>query len=137
MSAEANKAAIRHYIEEAWNKGNVGIMDELMTPGYQRHLTSATLDREGQKQRILGFRHAFPDIRLTVKSMVAEGDLVTFHLELAGTHQGTFMGVPATGKQMRTAAIDIARFVEGKIVEHWGVTDLLAVLQQIGAVPPS
>lgn len=135
MSAEANKAAIRHYIEEAWNKGNVGIIDELMTPGYQRHLTSATLDREGQKQRILGFRLAFPDIRLTVKGMVAEGELVTFHVELAGTHQGAFMGVSATGRQIKTAAIDIARFENGKVAEQWGITDLLAMLQQIGGLP--
>jgi steroid delta-isomerase-like uncharacterized protein len=135
MPTEANKAAIRHYIEEAWNKGNVGIIDELMTPGYQRHLTGTTLDREGQKQRILGFLGAFPDIRLTVQGMVAEGDLVTFHLELVGTHQGAFMGVPATGKLVNTAAIDIARFEHGKVVEQWGVTDTLAVLQQIGGFP--
>ncbi len=135
MPTETNKATIRRYIEEAWNKGNVGIIDELMAPGYKRYLTGATLDREGQKQRILGFRRAFPDIRLMVERMVAEGELVTFHLLMSGTHQGTFIGVPATGKRMKTAAIDIARFENGKVVEQWGVTDLLAVMQQIGAIP--
>lgn len=135
MSAETNKAAIRRYIEEAWNKGNVGIIDELMAPDYKRYLTGATLDREGQKQRILGFRRAFPDIHLAIERMVGEGELVTFHLLMSGTHQGTFLGVPATGKQMKTIAIDIARFEDGKVVEQWGVTDLLAVMQQIGALP--
>jgi steroid delta-isomerase-like uncharacterized protein len=134
MSAETNKAAIRRYIEEAWNKGNVGIIDELMAPDYARHMTSGMLDREGQKQRILGFRQAFPDIHLTVERMVAEGELVTFHLLMIGTHQGAFMNVPATGKQVKTAAIDIARFENGKVAEQWGITDLFAVLQQIGAV---
>jgi steroid delta-isomerase-like uncharacterized protein len=135
MSAETNKAAIRRYIEEAWNKGNVGIIDELMASDYARHMTNAALDREGQKQRILGFRRAFPDVHMIVERMVAEGELVTFHLLMSGTHQGTFMGVPATGKQVKAAAIDIARFEDGKVVEQWGITDLFAVLQQIGAVP--
>jgi steroid delta-isomerase-like uncharacterized protein len=135
MSADTNKAAIRHYIEEAWNKGNVSIIDEVMAPNYARHMTSTTLDREGQKQRILGFRRGFPDVHITVVELVAEGELVTFRMAMTGTHQGAFMGTPPTGKQVKTIAIDMARFEHGKVVEQWGVTDMLAILQQIGAVP--
>jgi predicted ester cyclase len=135
MSAEANKAAIRRYFGEVWNKGNMGVLDEVMAPHYVRHLTGAALDREGQRQRILGFRRGFPDLHLTVEELLAEGELVSFRLTLAGTHQGPFLGVAPTGKPMRTVAIDIARFEGGKVVEQWGVTDTLAILQQLGAAP--
>ena len=137
MSAEANKAAICHYIEEAWNKGNVDIMDELMAAHYARHMaiSAPPLTREGQKQRILGFRRAFPDLRLTIEDMVAEGEKVSFRLTLRGTHRGEFMRVPPTGKQIVVGAVDVARFEDGKVVEQWGQTDLLGWLQQLGAIP--
>ena len=137
MSAEENKATIRRYVAEAWNKGNVTIMDELMAPNYARYMafSASPLNREGQKQRILGFRRAFPDIQLTIEDMVAEGDKVTFRLTLRGTHQGEFQGRPPTGKQIAVGAVDIARFEQGKIVEQWGQTDMLGLLQQLGAIP--
>ena len=137
MSAEENKASIRRYVEEAWNKGSVDIIDELMATHYARHMaiSAPPLTREGQKQRILGFRRAFPDLRLTIEDMVAEGEKVSFRLTLRGTHQGEFMRVPPTGKQIVVGAVDVARFEDGKVAEQWGQTDMLGLLQQIGAVP--
>ena len=137
MPAEENKASIRRYVEEAWNKGNVDIMDELMAAHYARHMaiSAPPLTRDGQKQRILGFRRAFPDLRLTIEDMVAEGEKVSFRLTLRGTHQGDFMHVPPTGKQIVVGAVDVARFEDGKVVEQWGQTDMLGLLQQLGAIP--
>lgn len=137
MSTEANKAAIRRYVEEAWNKGNVNIIDELMAAHYARHMaiSASPLTREGQKQRILGFRRAFPDLHLTIEDMLAEGEKVSFRLTLRGTHQGEFMRVPPTGKQIEVGAVDVARFEDGKVVEQWGQTDMLGLLQQLGALP--
>ena len=137
MPAEENKASIRRYVEEAWNKGNVDIMDELMAAHYARHMaiSAPPLTRDGQKQRILGFRRAFPDLRLTIEDMVAEGEKVSFRLTLRGTHQGEFMHVPPTGKQIVVGAVDVARFEDGKVVEQWGQTDMLGLLQQLGAIP--
>lgn len=137
MSAEENKALIRRYVEEAWNKGNVNIMDELMAEHYARHMaiSAPPLTREGQKQRILGFRRAFPDLHLTIEDMLAEGEKVSFRLTLRGTHQGEFMRIPPTGKQIAVGAVDVARFEDGKVVEQWGQTDLLGLLQQLGAIP--
>jgi len=54
---------------------------------------------------------------------------------MKGTHSGECMGVPATGKQVNVSAIDIFRFADGKLVEHWGVTDAMALMQQFGAIP--
>lgn len=137
MSAEENKATIRRYVEEAWNKGNVSIMDELMAAHYVRHMaiSAPPLTREGQKQRILGFRRAFPDLQLIIEDMLAEGEKVSFRLTLRGTHQDEFMRVPPTGKQIVVGAVDVARFEDGKVVEQWGQTDMLGLLQQLGAIP--
>jgi steroid delta-isomerase-like uncharacterized protein len=134
MSAEENKAIIRRYLEEAWNRGNLTILDELMTPDYARYMSGQPpLDREAQKRRIASFRQAMPDVRLTLEDLVAEGDRVVFRITLHGTQEGAFMGVPPTGKAVSIAAIDIARLDGGKIVEHWGQMDTYGLLRQLGA----
>jgi steroid delta-isomerase-like uncharacterized protein len=134
MSSEENKAIIRRYLEEAWNRGNLTILDELMSPDYARYLSGqAPLNREAQKQRIASFRQALPDVRLTLEDLVAEGDRVVFRITLHGTQQGALMGVPPTGKSVTIGAIDIARLEGGKIVEHWGQMDTYGLLQQLGA----
>jgi len=136
MSTEENKVIVRRYLEEAWNQGNLTILDELMTPGYARYMSGQPpLDRESQKQRIASFRQALPDVRLTLEDLVAEGDRVVFRITLHGTQLGTLMGVPPTGKAVTIAAIDIARLEGGKIVEHWGQMDTYGLLQQLGASP--
>jgi predicted ester cyclase len=137
MSAEENKAIVRRYLEEAWNKKNVGIIDELMAPNYARYLPGqdAPLDREGQKQRISGFHTAMPDLAYFIEDLFAEGDKVTFRIKICGTHQGAFMGAAPTGKQLTVTAIDIAHLENGKIVDHWGQMDMLGLMRQIGQIP--
>ena len=137
MSIEDNKAIVRRYLEEAWNQGNVGILDELMAPTYARYMSgqASPLNREGQKQRITTFHSALPDLHLTIEDLIAEGDKVVFRITVRGTQQGTLMGIPPTSKQVSLTAIDIACVADGKIVEHWGQMDTLGLLQQIGAIP--
>ena len=136
MSVEENKAIVRRYLDEAWNKQNVNILDELMTPDYARYVgtSGARLDREGQKQRLAGLHKAFGELQLVLDDMLAEGDEVTIRIRLIGTHRDTFMGVPATGKRITIVAIDILRLVDGKVAEHWGVMDTYGALQQLGAI---
>jgi steroid delta-isomerase-like uncharacterized protein len=138
MSAEENKAIIRRYIEEAWNKGNVNIIDQLMAENYARYMAGPEppLNREGQKQRIRAFRLAFPDFHLTIEDMIAERDEVAFRMTGTGTQEGTFMGIAPTGRQTSIIIIDIARFANGKIVEQWGSRDDLGMLQQLGVIIP-
>ena len=111
----------------------MGIIDEMMAPNYARYMNGPQppLDREKQKQRILGFRTAFPDIRINIVDSVASGDKVVSRMEGSGTHQGEFLDVPSTGKSVAIYAIDIVRFADGKIVDQWGVMDMLSILQQI------
>ncbi len=136
MSPEENKAIVRRYLDEAWNKGNLNIFDELMTPDYRRYIgiSGAYLDREGQIKRIAGIRAAFEPIQLSLDGILAEDDKVTIFIRLNGTHRDTFMGVPATGKEITIGAIDILRLADGKVVEHWGVMDTYGLLQQLGVV---
>ena len=137
MSTEENKAIVRHYLDEVWNKGNVSIIDEVMAPTYARYMNAsrAYLDRERQKQRISGIRKAFSELALTLEDITAEGEKVTIRVTLHGTHTGNFMGVPATGKQIAIEAIDILRLVDSKVVEHWGVMDTFGLMQQLGVIP--
>jgi predicted ester cyclase len=78
---------------------------------------------------------AFPDLHLTIEDLIAEGDKVVDRQTARGTHQGTFMGIPPTGKQITVTAMNISRIVGGKIVEHWVELDTLGMLQQLGVVP--
>ena len=136
MSAEENKAIVRRYLDEAWIKRNVDILDELMAPDYARYLPGQDqpLDREGQKRRIAGFHAAMPDMDFLIEDLFAEGDRVVFRVMIRGTHTGPLMGVAPTGKQLTVTAIDIARLENGKIVDHWGQMDMAGLMRQLGLI---
>ena len=137
MTTEDNKAIVRRYIEEAWNKGNVSVIDDLMSEDYARHVSGcpAPLTREGHKKRILQIHRALPDVTMTVEDMIAAGDRVVSRVVLRGTQRDTFMGIPATGRQVTITGIDIARVVNGRLVEHWAEMDTLGLIKQLGALP--
>jgi len=79
---------------------------------------------------------AFPDLRMDVQDVIASGDKAVARLKVTGTHQGEFMGIPATGKSAAVNLIDITRFGDdGLAREHWGVVDQLALMQQLGVIP--
>ena len=136
MSAEENKALVRSYIEKVWHQKNSAAIDEFLAVNYQRHTSPnlAPLNREGQKQRLVGIRAAFPDITLTLEEILAEGDRVAFRSTIRGTHKYIFQGIPSTGRQVTVSLVDIVRVEDSKIVEHWGGPDFLDWLQQLGAV---
>jgi len=81
-------------------------------------------------------RSAFPDLHATMEDIIAEEDKVAIRYSVRGTHRGEFMGMAPTGKHFTISGIEILRFAGGKAVEHWGVTDQLAMMQQLGALPP-
>lgn len=132
---EANIATFRRAIDEGWNKGNLESIDELFAPDFVEHQAGIAPGRDGVKGSIQTLRTAFPDLHLTVEDAIAEGDKVWLRLAATGTHSGPFMGSPGTGRQIELTVIDIARLVDGRLVEHWGVADRLSVGQQIGLVP--
>lgn len=135
---ERNKAAIIRWLEEGDNKNQPEIADEVFAPDVvMYHPTSPTplVGVEPIKMGTIGMRQAFPDFHGTIEDVFGEGDRVTVRWTLRGTHQGAFMGLPATGKSFVQPGISVYRFVDGMVVEAWYAVNMLDFLQQIGAMP--
>jgi steroid delta-isomerase-like uncharacterized protein len=138
MPTEQNKELATRMIEEIFNRGNIGKADEFLAPDFvEREELPPGLPggREGVKQLTVMLRSAFPDLKVTVDDIVAEGDKVVIRQTWTGTHTGgEFMGVPPTGRSVSVGVIDIIRVADGKFAEHWGQMDSMAMLQQLGAI---
>ena len=135
--SEQNKDLARRFYEEVLNRGDIDRVDELCTADIVDHEAPPGTPEgiEGVKMFARMMREGFPDLRVTVEDIVAEGDRVAARAQFTGTHQGEFMGVPPSGNRVEYEAIDIVRVVDGKAAEHWGVTDNMALMEQIGAFP--
>lgn len=137
MSAEENKAMVRRFVEEAFNKGNLDVADEVYAPSFTHHGPADPEERtpEGVKQFVGIYRDAFPDLDTTVEDVISEGDTVVYRWTARGTHQGDLMGVAPTGNGVTITGITIERFSGGRIVEEWNNFDRLGMMQQLGVVP--
>ncbi len=123
MSAEENKAIIGRYFEAL--RGKVKHPEEM----------AEFVAEDPLKEHIAFFDTVFPRYELVSERMVAEGDLVSVIGRVRGTHMGELMGIPPTGKTVEFPIHITYRLADGKIVEHWMLTDNLSMLQQLGAVP--
>jgi steroid delta-isomerase-like uncharacterized protein len=133
---EANKAIMRHYVEDLVNQHDLSELDRWFVPDYIDHVMGRDiLGPEGYRQSVQPLWQGFPDVRYEIQQMVAEGDRVATLFKATGTHQGAFFGVPPTGKPIEIYGITIERIVDGKLYEGWSVPDMLGLMQQIGAVP--
>ncbi|PJJ58624.1 ester cyclase [Hymenobacter chitinivorans] len=132
--AEENKAIIRRYNQEGIAQGNAATLRELLSPGFINHSAPAGADN-GPAGMLYTFlqvlRPAFADLQVEVYDQVAEADKVTTRKALKGTHTGELLGIAPTGQAVVINVIDIYRLHEGKLVEHWGVNTLPAVLAQL------
>ena len=137
MSTEVNKASMRRFYDEVFNKKNTAAIDEFIDPHQVDHAAPPGTPGglEGARQTVTMYLTAFPDLYFTVEDLIAEGDKVVARLTVRGTQQGVFMGIPPTGKHVTVTAIDINRFAGGKSVEHWLNMDTLGLLQQLGVIP--
>jgi len=134
MSLEENKAIIRRVIE-AVNKQNLASLDELIAPDFVYHThTQQIQGLEVLKQVIEDEIKGFPDLHVTIEDIIAEGDKVCVRLKETGTHIGEFRGLAPTGKKLSYTAITIWRIVNGKVVEGWGVYDMLDYYKQLGVI---
>jgi steroid delta-isomerase-like uncharacterized protein len=139
MSTEQNKTIVRRYWEEIWNQGNLAVVDELIAADFDGHPAPSDADfgrgPAGQKQLVGLYRGAFPDMRMTIDDMAADGDRVVLRWTARGTNTGEMMGMPATGKPATVTGIVINRLAAGKIAEGWTSFDALGMLQQLGVIP--
>jgi steroid delta-isomerase-like uncharacterized protein len=90
---------------------------------------------DGVRNVFATLHQAFPDLHISIEDLIGEGDKVVTRERITGTHRGNYMGLPATGKQVAYDEIMIARFADGRIVEYWGVVDVLSLMKQLGASP--
>jgi len=138
MAADKNEETYRRLIDEGFNKGNLAAVDEIVAADLKEHENMPpgfTPGREGLKALITALRTAFPDGRTTIDDITVAGDKVWSRGTNRGTNTGPFMGMPATGKKVTYEFMDTCRFAGGKLVEHWGVTDGVAMMQQLGSIP--
>ena len=118
MGIEENKTAQRRIIDEVINRKDLDLSDELFSEEHQLHPDTPGITRgpEGMKRAFAGLHEEFPDVRVEIESMVAEGDMVAVRLTFSGTHA-------PTGEQATWPEMVFTRFSEGKAVESWEVTD--------------
>ena len=136
--SEENKTSVRRLFDELWNKGNLSVADDLFAPAYEHHDASTPdvgCGPESEKKRATLYRTAFPDLRLTIKDIIAEGETVMARWSCRGTHKGDLSEIAPTGRQINISGVSIARFASGKMVEGWVNWDALGLLQQLGVVP--
>lgn len=136
---ETNQELIEHLVEQAWNNGNLGVIDDVVASDYVLHDPTFPMPihgSEGFKEYIFAMNSPFPNARITVEAIIAQGDKVAVRWTYTGTQEREMMGIPATGRTVTLNGITIHRLADGKIVESWFCYDMFGLLQQLGVIPP-
>jgi steroid delta-isomerase-like uncharacterized protein len=137
---DAKAVVIRRYFAELFNHGRVELVSELLHPEYVNHSPGApTLPRgrEGVVIVVEALRRGMPDLNYEIEDMVVGQDSVAVRTTLTGTHRGELFGLPPTGQRINVTQMTFERFREGQIVAHHRLTDELAMLRQLGVLPPA
>jgi steroid delta-isomerase-like uncharacterized protein len=134
---EHNKAVSRRWIE-VFNERDDAAEADVRAPDYVAYapasLEPAPLDSAAWTRFLAGFVQGFPDLQITVEDAVGEADLVAQRVHFTGTHTGEFQGLPPTHRTVSFAGLELNRFVDGRVAEHWFQLDALTLLQQLGLV---
>ena len=135
--SEDNKARVREFIDRVLTAGEIDVtgdyfrddvVEEVPFPGQGPGL-------QGLKETLTRIRHAFPDSKWSVEEQIAEGDKVLTRFTWSGTHQGEFLGIPATNRHVQVWGMVIDRFEDGKVKSTRILLDTLSMMQQLGVVP--
>lgn len=132
VNQKSPKELATEAITEIFLKRNPEAIEKYVSNDYRQHQPGLTDGKKPFKEYLVKLFSAFPDYRGEIENVVAEGDLVSFHLTWEGTHSGEFFGVPATGKKISRRTADILRVKDGKLVEHWGIVDQTDMLKALG-----
>lgn len=131
------KALIKRFNDEIMNQGKLEVIDELISEDLVEHAAPPGMpqNRDSVKAFVQMFRDAFPDIKVTTIAVVVEGDEAWMQSSFTGTHKGELMGIPPTNKKVEVTQFDRVKFKDGKAIEHWGVSDDMGMMAQLGVVP--
>ena len=136
MSEERNKELFRRVIEEGYNKGHLETLNELFSPSFIEHQNGIQPPNlVGLKESVRSLRSGFPDLHLSIEDLWTSGDYTFARIVARGTQNGQFMIFPPTGTSITIDVIDICRFQNGIIAEHWGIADRFSLMQQLGVIP--
>ena len=135
MITDDNKALVQRFYDEVINQKNLAVLDQFVSPNAVNHTVPAGLP-QGPSQFLGMHFNAFPDVKVTVEDLLADGDKVIARVSVRGTQQGAFGSIHPRGKPITVMTINIFRIANGKMVEHWGLADRLSALQQLGVVLP-
>jgi steroid delta-isomerase-like uncharacterized protein len=138
MTATGNRALVARYYEDIWNAGNVAAADEILSSTFTLYPPDAPEGLRGRatyKAYVELHCRAFPDLRITVKDVLAEGDKVAVQWTMQGTHHGAFGSVMPTGAEVIVRGMDLVHIAGGRIVALHSYFDLLTVVQQLRAHP--
>lgn len=136
--AALHKAILRRFYEQAINQGDDAAIDQIVAPDFVDHTPPAPglpPGPAGVKAAIADLRAAFPDLHIEVEELISEFAFVYARCTMTGTHQGAYLGIPATGTRVRVTGVDIIRFEQSKMAERWGQQERLNLLRQLGAIP--
>jgi predicted ester cyclase len=134
--SEENKIVVRRIVEDYWSKKNPSLAGELLAPNCSVHTPNGDLQGiEGAALLYDIFATAFPDFRMTIDDIVAEGDRVAIRHTFAGTHNGPFGGIAASGNRATVSGMMMFRCAGGKVAEARLTWDTLSLQQQVGALP--
>jgi steroid delta-isomerase-like uncharacterized protein len=138
MSAEGNKALLRRFTTDFINTASPTVAGELIAPHAIFHapgVPEPLRGPDGYLALLATLRGGFPDIQWALEDIVAEDDKVAARFTMWGTHRRPFFGIPPTGTAIVAQSMAFYRIAENQIVEEIGLPDILAILQQIGAMP--
>jgi len=132
-TAEKNKKLVRRFYDEVMRDGNLAVIDELIADNYIEHeeFPGLTPNKEGLKGWVKMTRGAFPDLKMEVEDIIAEGNKVAVIARMKGTHQGEFLGKKGTGRKLDLPFVDVILIKDGKAVEHWGYSDNMKMAEQL------
>lgn len=136
MSLEENKNIALRFIQ-VWGDGDLDMIEQLAASSLSVNYPIMPKTVQGSRifRKVMeNFRSAFPDSRLIADEVIAEGDKVVIRWSFSGTHQGTLLNLPASGKTVKWTGITIYRIIDRKVVEERGEEDFLGFLRQIGVV---
>jgi steroid delta-isomerase-like uncharacterized protein len=135
---DSAKAVVRRNTMEVQSKGNFDVFEELFADDFVDHTTQpgTSPDKAGVRKLYRYMRKAFPDFHAKIHWQLADGDRVTTYKTYYGTQDGPFLGIAPTHRKIHFESVDVMRVQSGKITDHWGVGNLLSLLQQIGAWKP-
>jgi steroid delta-isomerase-like uncharacterized protein len=136
---QANKEIVRRFVEVVKNQRHLDQLGDFFQADYVEHnpfVASCGRGVEGYQRFLAHLFSGFPDDRVEIELITAEGDMVSYRAWETGTHQGEFLKIPPTGKSARWTEIHFLRLADGKVAEHWIDVDIFGWFQQLGVIPP-